>query len=83
MFVGSVDWPLSMANDLSGCIITIFDCESGMTVWYSKNYDECDVAFEVENTGFGSYDVESYDIWVDKEDNKVHMEINISIEEDE
>lgn len=83
MYVGSIDWFLFTVNDLSNCIVTIFDCESGMVVWYSDNYDECDVAYEVSISGFGDYEMESCDIWTNKDDNKVHIEINISIEEDE
>ena len=82
MYVGSVDWFLSTVNDLSECIVTIFDCESGMTVWYAENYDDCDIALEVNASGFGLYEMESCDIWVGG-DGKVHLEINISIEEDE
>ena len=81
MFVGSVDWLLSMANDLSGCRVTIFDCESETVVFDSDNYDEYDIASEVYDSGFGGYEIESYDIWVG--DGKVHLEINISIEEDD
>lgn len=78
MFVGSVYWFLSQATDLYDCRITIFDCNSEGVVWDSDNYDDYDIASEVECRGFGDYDVESYDIWV--EDGKAHIEINISIE---
>ena len=81
MFVGSVYWFLNTVNDLSNCIVTIFDCESGMTVWYSENYDDCDIPFEVDFAGYGDYEIASIDIW--NQDGKTHMEINISIEEDE
>ena len=81
MYVGSVYWFLSMATDLYGCRVTIFDCESEDVVWDSNNYDGYNIAEEVDYAGFGDYDLDSYDIWV--EDGKAHIEINISIEEDE
>ena len=80
MFVGSVYWFLSMATDLSGCRVTIFDCESETVVWDSNSCDG-DVAVEADFAGFGDYEIESYDVWA--EDGKVHIEINISVEEDE
>lgn len=81
MFVGSVYWFLSMATDLSECRVTIFDCESETVVWDSNNHDDGDVAIEVDFAGFGDYEIGSYDVWT--EDGKTHLEINISIEEDE
>lgn len=81
MFVGSVYWFLSMANDLFGCRVTIWDCESEEVVFDSNNCDDYDIAMEVDSAGLGDYEIASYDIWVN-EDNKVHLEINISIEED-
>lgn len=83
MFVGSVYWFLSMATDLSGCRVTIFDCESEAVVWDSNDYDCYDIAVEVDSCGFGDYEIDGYDIWTGEKDNKVHLEINISIEEDE
>lgn len=82
MFVGSVYWFLSMATDLSGCRVTIFDCESEDVVWDSENCDHYDLSIEVDDAGYGDYEIESYDIWVDTY-GKAHLEINISIEEDE
>jgi hypothetical protein len=81
MFVGSVYWFLSNANDLSGCRVTIWDCESEEVVFDSENCDCYDIAVEVDSMGLGDYDLGSYDIWVGG-DGKVHLEINISIEED-
>ena len=81
--VGSVYWFLSTATDLSGCRVTIFDCESEEVVWDSDNCDGYDFAIEVDYAGYGDYEIESYDIWTGEKDNKVHLEINISIEEDE
>ncbi len=81
MYVGSVYWLLSNATDLSGCRVTIFDCESEEVVFDSENYDVYDIANEVDYQGFGEYDLGSYDIWVGG-DGKAHLEINISIEED-
>ena len=83
MFVGSVYWFLSMATDLSGCRVTIWDCESETVVWDSANSEGYDIAIEVDDAGFGDYEIESYDIWIGEKDNRVHLEINISIEEDE
>ena len=81
MFVGSVYWFLSNANDLSGCRVTIWDCESEEVVFDSNNCDGWDIAMEVDSAGLGDYEIDSYDIWVNGE-GKVHLEINISIEED-
>lgn len=82
MFVGSVYWFLSMATDLSGCKVTIFDCESEDVVWDSDSCDGYDIAVEVDYAEYGDYEIESYDLWVDTY-GKAHLEINISIEEDE
>ena len=79
--VGSVYWFLSMATDLSGCRVTIFDCESEEVVWDSKDSDNYDIYYEVDCAGYGDYEVESYDLW--RDGNRVHLEINISIEEDD
>lgn len=79
MFVGNVDWFLSMATDLSGCRVTIFDCESENVVWDSNDCDSYDIAIEVDYAGYGNYEVESYDLYVDTYD-KANLEINISIE---
>ena len=81
MYVGSVYWFLSMATDLCDCRVTIWDCESEKVVWDSKNSDEWNVAQEVDDAGFGDYEIDSYDIWI--EDGKTCLEINISIEEDD
>ena len=81
MYVGSVYWFLSMATDLCECRVTIWDCESEKVVWDSNNHEDDDIAREVDFAGFGDYELESYDIWNDN--GKVHLEINISIEEDE
>lgn len=81
--VGSVYWFLSMATDLFMCRVTIWDCESETVVWDSNNCDGYDYALEVDAAGFGDYEIESYDIWTNKDDSNVYLEINISIEEDE
>ena len=82
MFVGSTSWLLNTACSLDGCRVTIFDCTREDVVWDSNNYDGFDIAQEVSFQGFGEYDVCSYDLWLDK-DNKIHLEINIEMEEDE
>jgi hypothetical protein len=82
MFVGSVYWFLSMATDLSGCRVTIYDFQSENVVWDSEKCDGYDIAVEVDDAGYGDYEIESYDLWVDTY-GKAHLEINISIEEDE
>lgn len=81
MYVGSVYWFLSMASDLSNCRVTIWDCESETVVFDSKDNDSWDIAREVDNAGFGDYEIDSYDIWT--ESGKTCLEINISIEEDD
>lgn len=93
MYVGSVYWFLSMATDLNEThIVTIFDCESGTVVWNSddhwvfddddnSNYQACDILLEVGYSKFGDYEIDSYDLY--EENGRIHLEINISIEEDE
>ena len=85
MFVGSVDWLVNLATDLSCCRVTIFDLISETVVWDSKNCDAdvWDVAMEISCSGFGDYEVESYDIWTGETDTSVHMEINIAIDEED
>ena len=83
MFVGSVGWFLSMATDLWGCRVTIFDCTKEMVVWDSNDYDGLDIAQEIDFQGFGDYDLCSYDIWTGDTDNKIHIEINIDMGEEE
>lgn len=82
MFVGSVYWLLNAACSLDGCRVTIFDCTSEDVVWDSNNYDGFNIAEEVDDQRLGDYDVCSYDLWVDG-DNKIHLEINIKMDEDE
>lgn len=83
MFVGSVSWFLNMATGLYDCRVSIFDCTKEMVVWDSNDYDGYDIAQEVDFQGFGEYDICSYDIWVGQDDNKVHIEINIDMEEED
>lgn len=80
MFVGSVYWFLSMANDLFDCRVTIFDCTSEVVVWDSGDY--CDnIPSEVDYADLGDYEICSYDIWT--ENGKVHIEINIEMDEED
>lgn len=82
MFVGSVYWLVNLATDLSCCRVTIYDLTSETVVWDSKNCDDWGIAMEIDYSGFGDYEVESYDIWTGSADNSVHMEINIAIDEE-
>ena len=67
---------LDCANDLSGVIVTIYDCDSEEVVYNSENSE--DIVSDVEYNGHGDYDVESYDLFKDRE-GRLCLELNISM----
>ena len=73
---------LMYATDLSECKVSIWDFTTEKVVWDSEEYDGFDVAWEVDYQGFGYYEVQSYDIYLNKEE-KVCFEINIESEEED
>ena len=76
---------ISLATDLSGVIVSIYDMEHGEVVYESKY--GCDILRDIEEQTLSeddilSYEVESYDLFKNK-DGEVCLELNISIEDDE
>lgn len=80
--VGSIYWFLSMATDLSSCIVTIYDLRTEKVVFDSRRCEDVDIAWEVDYQGFGDYELESFDIYTDS-DGAPCIEINIETEEDD
>lgn len=69
---------LNLATDLSGVYVTVYDMNSGLTVFREPFGDPLtDMDDNLLN-----YEVESYDIYKD-DDNVIHLELNISMEEDD
>lgn len=84
MFVGSVYWFLSLANGWSDCRVTIWDLNSERVVFDSEEHEWFhDLAFVVDECGFGDYEISSFDVYRDRETGKERVEINIEVEEDE
>ena len=72
---------LNSANDLSCVTVSIFDCDSQETVYTSKGSE--DVLADVQYNGYDDYEVESFDLFIDREGH-LCVELNISMEgEDE
>lgn len=71
---------LNSANDLSGVTVSIFDCDSQETVYTSRGSE--DVLADVQYNGFDDYEVESFDLFIDR-DGHLCMELNISMGDDE
>lgn len=75
---------LGLAAQLADVIVSVYDCNSE-TVVYTGEVDRepiCDIEEQMENAGTVLYsEVEGYDIFKDKEGH-IHLELNISIEED-
>ncbi len=71
---------LNTFNDLCGCIVTIFDCDSDGTIFDSRAadcYGTADIVGAIEEAGLDGYDVESVDLF--RDGNDLHLEINISM----
>lgn len=67
---------LNTFTDLSGVIVTIFDCDSDKTVFNSGEAG-CFLLSDIEEADLDGYDVESVDLFRDGHD--LHLEINISM----
>lgn len=80
--VGSVYWFLSMATDLSGCRVQIFDLNKGVVVWDSMEHPDDDIVMEVDFSGFSDYEIESYDLYMDKSGMPC-LDLNIDVEEED
>jgi len=71
---------LNLATDLSGVIVSIFDCDSQSVVFDSAKGGEC---FDIDDAGaFHDYEVYSYDLCRNN-DGDVCLELNISMGGDE
>lgn len=71
---------LNLATDLSGVIVTIFDCDSESVVFDSAKGSGC---FDIDDAGaFHDYEVDSYDLFKNNDGN-VCLELNISMGGDE
>ena len=67
---------LNLATDLSGVIVSIFDCDSESVVFDSAKGGEF---FDIDDAGdFHDYEVESYDLFRNN-DGDVRLELNISM----
>jgi len=67
---------LNLATDLSGVIVSIFDCDSQSVVFDSAKGGEC---FDISDAGaFHDYEVYSYDLFKNK-DGYICLELNISM----
>lgn len=70
---------LNLANDLSGVSVSVFDCNSTNVVFNAQRGD--DVVLDIEEKGLDGYEVESFDIFLDK-NNMMCLELNISMDDD-
>lgn len=70
---------LNLANDLSWVAVSVFDCDSTNVVFNAQRGD--DVVFDIMEKGLDGYEVESFDLSLDK-NNKLCLELNISMGDD-
>lgn len=71
---------LNLASDLSWVAVSIYDCDSSNVVFEGKR-DAFDVVSDIEEKGLDCYEVESFDIFLDK-NNMMCLELNISMGDD-
>lgn len=80
MFVGSVYWFTGLeCNELYGCRVKIFDCNSGTIIWDSNDHHNLSIAQEVQYSDFSDYEVLSFDLYLDAE-KRICLELNIEVE---
>ena len=78
---------LDLANDLSGVTVTVWDCDCEGVVFDSRNAEDdpdgMDVAYALyfSDKGIGDYEVDSYDLYKDR-DGSLCLELNISMGEE-
>lgn len=78
----SVEEFLELSTDLSGVVVSVFDCYSETVVYIGELDREPirDIEEEAEDAGaILCSEVESYDLFKDK-DGQIHLELNISLE---
>lgn len=73
---------LNLATDLSGAVVSIFDCTTEKTVFdSSKKEDGYNGCFDVGDAEeFLDYEVDSYDLFTDV-NNRPHLELNITMDD--
>lgn len=71
---------LNSANDLSNVVVTIFDCDSQEVIYNGEESE--DVVSDIQYNGFDDYDIESFDIFKDR-DGRLCLELNISMGDDD
>ena len=71
---------LTRANDLGNVIVTIFDCDSQEVVFNGMKSE--DVVSDIQYNGFDDYEVESFDLFTNR-DGRICLELNISMGDDE
>ena len=77
---------LETLNDNYNTVFTLFDCTSGDVV--SVDTDEAEGATELSRddllySAYSDCEIGSMDMWIDKEQDRIHIEFNIELEEDE
>ena len=77
---------LETLNDNYNTVFTLFDCNSGDLV--SVDTDEEDGVAELNreellNSVYSDYEIGSMDMWIDKEQDSIHIEFNIEVEEED
>lgn len=76
---------LEHANDLSNCVIKIWDCNTETVIFNSNEYESVYDALAEINYGdddLGNYNINSYDIYLNY-DNRICIEINIDFDEED
>ena len=71
---------LNLANDLSWVAVSVFDCDSEQTVY--SGLRGADFMDAIEERDLDSYEVESFDIFLDAND-ALCLELNISMGEND
>ena len=77
---------LETLNENYETVFTLFDCNAGDLV--SVDTDEAENVTELSRdellyTEYADYEIGSMDMWVDKKQDRIHIEFNIEIEEEE
>ena len=77
---------LETLNDNYNTVFTLFDCNSGDLV--SVDTDEAEGVTELNReelleSVYADYELGSMDMWIDHEQNSIHIEFNIEVEEED
>ena len=74
---------LDMFNDLSGVELHIWDFTTERVLFSTADVDTCDPVMEVSAAGYDDYEVESCDVYRDREGKNLFMDINIATDEED